>query len=63
MTKSDTVRLLHSERCSVSEIAAAVDWKPAVVQDFLRDKLIRASVNRAFIGWRGFPVGTRVVSL
>lgn len=63
MTKADTVRLLSAERCSVAEIAAAVGWKPSVVQDFLRDRLVRSTVNRAFVGWRGNPISHRVMSL
>jgi len=37
MTKHDTVLLLHSERCSVAEIALAVRWLPCNVRWFIRN--------------------------
>lgn len=37
MSKHDTVRLLHSERCSVAEIALAVNWRPCNVRWFIRN--------------------------
>ncbi len=36
MTKSETIRLLHAERCSVDEIAAAISWKSRNVRWFIR---------------------------
>ena len=63
MTKADTIRLLHAERCSVDEIAAAVGWRESAVRDFLRHCLIRDRVARVFRGWRGLPIGPQVVSL
>lgn len=36
MSKAATIRLLHAERCSVSEIAAAVRWRPCNVRWFIR---------------------------
>ncbi|WP_372362878.1 hypothetical protein ACCQ10_09285 [Xanthomonas sp. NCPPB 1325] len=36
MTKADTIRLLHAERCSVDEIAAAVGWLRSNVSHFIR---------------------------
>lgn len=36
MTKHDTVILLYDERCSVSEIAAAVCWALCDVRRFIR---------------------------
>lgn len=62
MTKADTIRLLHAERCSVDEIAAAVGWRRSAVRDFLRHCLIRDRVMRAFRGWRGFPLSELVTS-
>ncbi len=37
MSKHDTVRLLHAERCSVEEIALAVNWRPCNVRWFIRN--------------------------
>lgn len=37
MSKADTVRLLHAERCSIPEIAMAVHWLPCNVRWFIRN--------------------------
>lgn len=37
MSKHDTVRLLHAERCSIVEIALAVNWRPCNVRWFIRN--------------------------
>ncbi|WP_258015706.1 hypothetical protein [Stenotrophomonas maltophilia] len=37
MSKHDTVRLLHAERCSVAEIALAVNLRPCNVRWFIRN--------------------------
>ncbi|GHH53080.1 hypothetical protein [[Pseudomonas] boreopolis] len=63
MTKADTIRLLYSERCSISEIAAAVGWRESAVQNFLRHGLIRSRLQRVFVGWRGMPISHVVMSL
>ncbi len=62
MSKSEVIRTLHNERCSLEEIAAAVGWKRESVENFLRYKLIANKVQRGFIGWRGNPLSHRVVS-
>lgn len=36
MTIADTIRLLYAERCSVPEIAAAVNWPERNVVRFIR---------------------------
>ncbi len=36
MTKHDTIHVLHAERCSVAEIAAAVGWPARDVRRFIR---------------------------
>lgn len=63
MTKADTIRLLHAERCSVPEIAAFIGWRESAVRDFLRHGLIRDRMTRVFRSWRGFPIGPQVTSL
>lgn len=62
MTKSDVVRTLHNERCSLDEIAAVVGWERKTIQNFLHTKLIASRTQREFIGWRGNPLSHRVVS-
>jgi len=37
VSKHDTVRLLHAERCSVAEISLAVGWLPCNVRWFIRN--------------------------
>lgn len=36
MSKAATIRLLHAERCSVPEIAAALHWPACDVRRFIR---------------------------
>lgn len=62
MTKADTIRLLHAERCSVDEIAAAVGWTKRAVREFIRTSLIKGRVDRVFCSWRGYPLGSTVIS-
>lgn len=40
MTKADTIRLLHAERCSESEIALAVDCPVRSVRWFLANGMM-----------------------
>ncbi len=65
MTKSETIRLLHREGCSVSEIALAVGYKEKVIKVRLARPrpLAKDRIPWAFNGWRGWPISDKVVSL
>lgn len=65
MTKAETIRLLASERCSVSEIALAVGYSERIIK-LRMDKprpLVEQRIPWAFNGWRGWPISDKVVSL
>ncbi len=69
MTKAEAIRLLNSERCSVMEIALAVDTHESNVRAFIRHgtwpKTAWCARNRrhVFNAWRGWPISDKVVSL
>jgi transposase len=65
MTKAETIRILHAERCSVSEIALAVGYKEKVIKVRLARPrpLAKDRISWAFNGWRGWPISDKVVSL
>ena len=62
MNKAETIRFLHSERCSPAEIALAVGYKEWVVKTrIIRDR-VHGRIPRAFSGWRGYPLSDKVVA-
>ncbi len=62
MSKADFIRMLYSERCSISEIALAVGYAEWIVKTrIIRDK-VYGRIPRAFNGWRGVPLSDKVVS-
>ena len=65
MTKTQQIAFFHRERLSLDEIALATGCKEWVVR--LRIKAIQrgyqSKVDRAFQGWRGWPLSDKVVSL
>lgn len=62
MSKAEVIRLLYSERCSISEIALAVGYAEWIVKTrIIRDK-VHGRIPRAFNGWRGVPLSDKVVS-
>ena len=65
MTKAETIRLLASERCSPAEIALAVGYSEGIVKLRLAvPRLLKEEkIEAAFRGWRGRPIGDKVVSL
>lgn len=65
MSKAETIRLLHSERCSVQEIALAVGYSERIIKLRLAKPRLLADqrIPWAFRGWRGCPISDKVVSL
>ena len=65
MNKAQTIRFLHSERCSPAEIAAAVGYSEWVIRLRLTKPrpLAHERIPDAFRGWRGNPLSDKVVSL
>lgn len=65
MTKAETIRFLHRERCSPAEIALAVGYSEGIVKLRLAvPRLLQSErIDAAFRGWRGQPIGDKVVSL
>lgn len=65
MNKSQAIRFLAGERCSVSEIALAVGYKEKVIRLRLaKPKALKSErIDLAFRGWRGNPISDKVVSL
>ena len=64
MNKAQTIRFLHSERCSPAEIAAVVGYSEWVIRLRLaKPKLLaHERIPDAFRGWRGNPLGPKVQS-
>lgn len=65
MNKAETIRFLHSERCSLQEIALAVGYSERIIK-LRMDKprpLADQRIPWAFRGWRGTPISDYVVSL
>ena len=64
MNKAQTIRFLHSERCSPAEIAAVVGYSEWVIRLRLAmPKLVaHERIAVAFRGWRGNPLGPKVQS-
>ena len=62
MSKANLIRMLYSERCSISEIALAVGYAEWIVKTrIIRDK-VYGRIPRAFNGWRGVTLSDKVVS-
>lgn len=64
MNKSETIRLLHAERCSPAEIALAVGKSEKIIKLKLAKPrpLAHERIPQAFRGWRGNPLGPKVQS-
>lgn len=64
MNKAETIRFLHAERCSPSEIALAVGKSEKIIKLKLAKPrpLAHERIPQAFRGWRGYPLSDRVVS-
>lgn len=64
MTKAETIRFLDRERCSPAEIALAVGYSEGIVKLRLAvpRPLKSERIDAAFRGWRGRPIGDKVVS-
>lgn len=68
MNKAETIRFLHSERCSISEIALAVDSDEWNVERFIRHNAwpnVAFKVthrHKTFNSWRGWPLSSKVKS-
>lgn len=65
MNKSQAIRFLAGERCSVAEIALVVGYKEKVIRLRLaKPKVLKSErIDLAFRGWRGTPISDKVVSL
>lgn len=65
MNKTQTIRMLISERCSPSEIALAVGYSERIIKLRLaKPKLLAEQrIPWAFRGWRGTAISDYVVSL
>lgn len=64
MNKAQTIRFLHSERCSPAEIAAVVGYSESIIRLRLAKPrpLAHERIPDAFRGWRGNPLGPKVQS-
>lgn len=64
MNKAQTIRFLHSERCSPAEIALAVGKSEKIIKLKLAKPrpLAHERIPAAFRGWRGNPLGPKVQS-
>lgn len=65
MNKAETIRFLHSERCSPEEIAAVVGYRESIIRLRLAKPrlLVEERIPAAFRGWRGYPLSDKVMSL
>lgn len=64
MNKAETIRFLHSERCSPAEIAAVVGYRESIIRLRLAKPrlLVEERIPAAFRGWRGNRLGPTVQS-
>lgn len=64
MNKAQTIRFLHSERCSPAEIAAVVGYSESIIRLRLAKPrpLAHDRIPDAFRGWRGYPLSDKVAA-